>query len=118
MKRETLAAGGVLGVSVLIASCCLGPALFLLFGVSVTALGSLSVFEPVRLYLIAGGGVLLYAGARILRAKTAGAVTECAEDACAPGSSSRRLTRRLFWVAGGIYVVAVGYPTILAAFYG
>jgi mercuric ion transport protein len=118
MKRETLATGGLLGLSVLIASCCLGPALFLLFGVSVSALGSLSVFEPVRPYLIGvGGALLLYAGWRIHRTAPAGEA-ECAEDACAPRSPARRSSRRLFWVASGIYVIAVVYPTLVAALYG
>lgn len=119
MKRETLATGGVLGLSVLIASCCLGPALFLLFGVSAGALGSLSVFEPVRPYLIVVGGVLLlYAGVRIFRSGPVAGQAECADDACAPRSPARRLSRRLFWVASGIYLVAVAYPTVLAALYG
>jgi len=119
MKRETIATGGVLGISVLIASCCLGPALFLLFGVSVGALGTLSVFEPVRPYLIGLGGVLLlYAGVRIHRAAPGAEGAACTDDACAPGSPPRRLSRRLFWVASGIYVVAVAYPTVVAALYG
>jgi mercuric ion transport protein len=117
MKWETLATGGVLGLSVLIASCCLGPALFLLLGVSLGALGPLSVFEPVRPYLIAvGGGLLLYAGARIYRTQGV-AEAECADEACAPGSPGRRLSRRLFWVASGLYAVAVAYPTLVAALY-
>ena len=37
MRKETLATSGVLGLSVLIASCCIGSTLFLLFGVSVGA---------------------------------------------------------------------------------
>lgn len=117
MKRETLAAGGVVGLSVLIASCCLGPALFLLFGVSVGALGSLAVFEPYRPLLIAGGGALLvYAGTRIFRAAPA-AGEACASDACAPGSRSRRITRALFVGAGVIYLTAIVYPYVLAAIY-
>jgi mercuric ion transport protein len=119
MKRETLATGGVLGLSVLIASCCLGPALFLLFGVSVSALGALSVFEPVRPYLIGlGGALLLYAGWRIHRTAPAGQEAECAENACAPRSPARRVSRRLFWVATGIYAVAVAYPAVVATLYG
>lgn len=119
MKRETLATSGVLGLSVLIASCCLAPALFLLFGVSVSALGSLAVFEPVRPYFItAGGAILLYAGVRIFRPARASAPAQCLDGACAPESSSRLLTRRLFWVATAAYLSAVAYPTILATFYG
>ena len=79
--------------------------------------GSLSVFEPVRPYLISlGGALLLFAGWRIHRTPPAGTEAECADDACAPRSPARRLSRRLFWVASGVYLVAVAYPTVLAAF--
>jgi mercuric ion transport protein len=119
VRRESLATGGVFGLSVLIASCCLGPALFLLFGVSAGALGSLSVFDPVRPYLIAlGGALLLYAGVRIHRTPFAATEARCTGDACAANSPARRLNRRLFWAASGLYVVAVAYPTIVAALYG
>jgi len=118
MKREALATGGALGLSVLIASCCLGPALFLLFGVSVGALGWFSIFEPLRPYLIALGGVLLlYAGLRIHRTPQRIPEVECGNGACAPGSRSRRLSRGLFWIVSGIYIVAVAYPAVVEALY-
>ena len=47
MKKETLATGGAIGLSVLIASCCIAPTLFLVFGVSIGALGTLSALEPI-----------------------------------------------------------------------
>lgn len=119
MKRETLATGGILGLSVLIASCCLGPALFLLFGVSVGALGALAVFEPYRpLFITLGGALLVYAGWRIFRPVPAEVAADCPDDACAPGSPSRRRNRALFVAAAAVYVLAIVYPEILAAFYG
>jgi mercuric ion transport protein len=119
MKRETLATGGVLGLFVLIASCCLAPALFLLFGVSVSALGALSVFEPYRPYfIVTGGALLLYAGIRIFRPAPAEVAADCADGACAPRSPSRRLTRALFLAASALYVLAIIFPNVLAALYG
>ncbi len=116
--REKLALGGVLGLSALIASCCLGPALFLLFGVSVGALGAFSALEPLRPALIAaGGGLLAYAGWRIHRPAGATPGGACAEGACAPEAPGRRLLRRLFWVAAAVYALAVGYPVILETLY-
>ena len=116
MKRETLATGGLLGVSVLIASCCIGPTLVLLFGVSISALGTLSVLEPFRPMLIAvGGGLLAYAGLRIYRRPAALGPDPCPDDACAPGPASRRLPR---WLLGGAivcYTVATLYPYVLEA---
>lgn len=119
MKRETLATGGILGLSVLIASCCLGPALFLLFGVSVGALSALSIFEPYRpLFIALGGALLAYAGWRIFRPVPVEATTDCADDACAPASPSRRASRVLFFAASAVYLLAIVYPNVLAAIYG
>lgn len=117
-RGEKLALGGALGLSALIASCCLGPALFLLFGVSVGALGTLSALEPFRPAFIAVGGALLaFAGWRIHRPAPA-APGPCAGEACAPDAPGRRSLRRLFWLAVALYAAAVAYPVILGALYG
>ena len=111
MNKETLATGGAIGLSVLIASCCIAPALFLAFGVSIGALGALSALEPYQPYFI-GAGVLALgvAGHQIFRS---GDAADCADDACAPASRSRRLTRRLFFVAVALFALAISYPYLL-----
>ncbi len=112
MKKETLATGGALGLSVLIASCCIGPTLFLLFGVSVGALGMFSVLEPYQPYFIGAGVLALgFAGHRIFR--PAEMDTDCGDDACAPDSRSRRSTRRVFIVAVVLFMGAAAYPYVL-----
>ncbi len=114
VKKETLATGGALGLSVLIASCCLGPALFLLFGVSVGALGALSVLEPYQPYFIGAGVLALgFAGYQIFRPAEVDA--DCGDDACAPDSQSRQFTRRFFIVAVVLFTVAAAYPYVLNA---
>ncbi len=114
MKKETLATGGALGLSLLIASCCVGPTLFLLFGVSVSALGMFSVLEPYQPIFIATGLVALaYAGHRIFRELPA--EEACADDACAPDSRSRQSTRRFFLVAVVLFMGAAAYPYVLNA---
>ena len=122
-RGEKLALGGVLGLSALIASCCVGPALFLLFGVSVGVLSRLSALEPLRPYLIAaGGGLLAWAGWRLYRrpapAAAGAADAACAEEACGPGAAGPRRMRRLFWVAVGIYTLAIAWPVLFEALYG
>ena len=52
MKRETRATGGLIGVSLLIASCCIGPTLVLLFGVSIGALGTLKEIAVIAQYAL------------------------------------------------------------------
>ena len=114
MKKETLATGGALGLSVLVASCCIGPTLFLLFGVSVGALSVFSVLEPYQpIFIGTGGAALAFAGYRIFRASPAG--ENCADDTCAPDAPSRRFTRRFFVVAVVFFVVAAAYPYVLNA---
>lgn len=114
MKNETLATSGALGLSVLIASCCIGPALFLLFGVSVGALGVFSVLEPYQPYFIGAAVLALgFAGYQIFR--PARTDTDCGDDACAPDSRSRRLTRRFFIVVVVLFAVATAYPYVLNA---
>ncbi len=114
MKKETLATSGALGLSVLIASCCIGPTRFLLFGVSVGSLGAFSVLEPYQPIFIGAGLVALgFAGHRIFRESPTGEY--CADDACAPDSGSRRFTRRFFIVAVVLFMGAAAYPYVLNA---
>ncbi len=114
MKKETLATSGALGLSVLIASCCIGPTLFLLFGVSVGALGAFSVLEPYQPYFVGAGALALgFAGYRIFRPAEMG--TDCGTDACAPDSRSRQLTRGFFIVAVVLFMGAAAYPYVLNA---
>jgi mercuric ion transport protein len=116
MKKEQLAAGGAIGASLLIASCCFAPAMFLIFGVSAGALGALSALEPYRpLFITAGGLALLYAGFRIFRAVPASEGGDCDDDACTPDGNARRRTRRLFAVAVTLFAVAIAYPHVIAA---
>ena len=111
MKRETLATGSAIGFSVLIASCCIAPTLFLFFGVSIGALGALSALVPYQPYFV-GAGVLSLgiAGHRIFRASDD---ADCGDDACATDSRSRQFTRRLFIVAVALFGAAIVYPYVL-----
>jgi mercuric ion transport protein len=116
MKKEDLALGGAFGASLLIASCCIAPALFLLFGVSVSALGTLSSLEPYRpIFMSAGGAALLFAVWRAWRPAPITAAEACADGSCAPDSSRRRRTRQLVTFAVILYGLAIAYPYALAA---
>lgn len=114
MKKETLATGGAIGLSVLIASCCIAPTLFLLFGVSVGALGTFSALEPYQPYFIGAGVLALgFAGHQIFR--SADIEANCGDDACGPDSRSRQLTRRFFFLAVVLFMSAASYPYVLNA---
>ena len=117
MRRENLATGGAIGASLLIASCCLAPAIFLLFGISLGALGALSGLEPYRpIFIAAGGLALLYAAWRIHRTAPTAEDAACADGACAPGGPARSRARRLLAGALLIYGLSIVYPYALEAF--
>lgn len=116
MRRENLAMGGAVGASLLVASCCVAPTLFLLFGVSVGALGALSGFEPYRpIFIVLGTLALSYAGWRVYRTESVDAHETCADGACAPDAPVRRRTQRLFILAVVVFVASIAYPYVLAA---
>jgi mercuric ion transport protein len=111
MNTERIATGGAIGLSFLVASCCLGPTL-LLFGISAGALGALSVLEPYRsIFVVAAVAALAIGGVRIFR--SAGPNVECDGDTCAPDARSRQVTRGLFYIAAALLVVATVYPYVL-----
>ena len=116
MRRENLLMGGAIGASLLIAPCCVAPTLFLLFGVSVAALGLLTSLEPYRPIFIAVGGLaLLYAGWRTRRTRPAGSAAAGTDESCAPDSPQPGRTRRLIAVAVVLYALAIAYPYALEA---
>lgn len=117
MKKENLAVGGVIGVSLLIGACCLGPALFLVFGVSIGALGMLAFLEPYRpLFVALGGGALAYAAWRAwMPAPSDSGGAECVDESCAPNSKQRRRMRLIVTFVAVIYGLAIVYPHVLDA---
>ena len=131
MNKERAAMTGALGAAFLVSSCCLGPTLFIVFGVSAGALSGLSVLEPYQpFFFTAGAACLGYAAWRIYwkpatwkpaqvtqPAQPAEvAAAECGDDACAPGSTQRRATRAMFWISLVAFAVGVGYPFALEAY--
>jgi mercuric ion transport protein len=116
MKRELWPAAGAIGASLLLASCCLGPTLFLLFGVSAAALGQLSGLEPYRPLFMAVGAFALVCAFWVAW-KPQGA-RERAGDSCRSGACEparvRRSLRQLALLALALYGFALAYPWLLA----
>ena len=113
MNKESLATSGAIAASFLIGSCCIMPTLFLVFGVSVGALGVLSALEPFQpIFIVVGFVALSYAGLKIFRRSPA---SECDSESCDPQSPNPRLLRRLFPVAVLFFVTAISYPYIINA---
>ncbi len=112
--KDHIATAGTLASAALIASCCVGPVLFLVFGTTIGALSSLGVLEPYRAYFIAiGFGFWGYGFYRLyLRRPVAADGANCVEACERPSSRARAL----LWVGFTILLLAIGLPR-LALYY-
>src|SRR5262249_8470478 len=100
-RTSSLATAGAFLAAGLVAARCLGPALFVLFGVGIASLGALGALEPYRwLFLAIGVGCWFLAYRQRGRATVA-----CAEETCGT-PSSRRLSAVLLW--GSLAALIVG----------
>jgi mercuric ion transport protein len=105
--KSVMATTGTLFAAGLVAACCLGPTLFVLFGVSVAALGTLGALAPYRLLFLGGGlGCWLFAYQYRRRARRAG-------DACLT-PASRRGSGALLWGSLLALLLAAVYPYAVA----
>ena len=59
MKIENVSTIGTVIASLLAASCCIGPAIFMVFGASAGFLGKLAFFETYWPYLLDAGFLML-----------------------------------------------------------
>ena len=90
-------------------SCCVGPAVFLITGASVGALGRLSVFAPFKIYfLIAAGGFLAYAVFRYYIRPQA-----CA---CSTDRRKRRMGKVLTISVGIMFIISMFFDRIVRLF--
>lgn len=110
MRKEVMSSLSSLVPSVLVSTCCLGPTLYVLFGVSV---GGLSIFTPLEPYrpafMLAALGLLGYAFHHLYIRPPQ---FDCVED----GRSALRTSRIMFWIASLVFVVAALYPVVLPHF--
>ena len=89
------------------ASCCIGPALFLVFGI--TALGFLTRLEVFRPYLL----ILTFVLVGISCHYAYGKGSRCKDgEVCNPGAT--RINRVLFWVLVGFTVFGISFPYVAA----
>jgi len=109
--RGALFAGGL--AAILASACCLGPLLLVTLGFSGAWIGNLTLLDPYRpLFISLALLALFVAWRRIYRP----------EQACAPGDvcatpQVRATYKLIFWVVGGLVLVALGFPYVMSFFY-
>lgn len=109
--RTTLLVGGM--AALLAATCCLGPLLLLMLGISGAWIGNLTALEPYRpIFMVVAGLALLLSGRRIFRPAAA----------CQPGEvcampQVRATYKALFGVVALLFLIAAVFPFLLPYFY-
>jgi len=111
MKNENISSIGTLLASFLAASCCIGPAVFILFGASAGFLGKLSFFEPLRPYLLGAGFLMLgFSFWKLYVQKR-----DCTCDA---DVRARKIARGIWWVGFASLVIAATFQKAILLVYG
>jgi mercuric ion transport protein len=109
--RSALYAGGL--AAILASTCCLGPLVLLMLGVSGAWIGNLTALEPYRpLFIAAAVGALFFAYRQIFRPAVA----------CKPGEvcavpQVRTTYKALFWLVAALILIAVSFPFVAPLFY-
>ena len=111
MQKGLLSTVGSLVPSFLVSTCCLGPTVYVLFGVSVGGLSVFAPLEPYRpLFMVGAVALLGYAFYHLyVRPPT----FTCVEN----GRSRLTTPRLLFWIASVLFMVAALYPAVLQHFF-
>lgn len=105
-----LLAGGV--AAILASTCCLGPLVLIMLGVSGAWISNLTLLEPYQPIFVGAAVIaLLLAWRRIWR-----------PAACEPGQicaipQVNRAYKALFWVVAALVIVALGFPFVAPWFY-
>ncbi len=111
MKKESISSFGTILASLLAASSCIGPVIFIVFGTSVGFLGKLSFLMPLKPYLLAAAFLMLgYSFWKLYLKKT-----DCA---CVEDPRARKIARGIFWVAFVTLVFAASFQKVIVWVYG
>lgn len=111
MKTENISTIGTVIASFLAASCCIGPAIFVVFGASAGFLGKLAFFETYRPYLLGAGFLMLGFSFWKLFIKKA----DCN---CEADTRSRKIARGIWLFGFGSLALAVSFRKVILLFYG
>jgi mercuric ion transport protein len=98
IKKENASSVGVIVTSIFATSCCIGPALFVVFGTSTGFLGKLTFLSPFRPYFFIIAPMLLGYSFWSLYLKK----PEC--EKCVENKRSRTIARSLFWLGLGAVI--------------
>lgn len=109
--QKTTLIGSVL-TAILASVCCIGPLVFAVLGIS--GAGFILKFEAYRpLFIIVATALLGTAFYFTYKKKPA---EECADGTYCANPKSDRINKIILWVATGLVVIAIFFPTIISVF--
>lgn len=109
--RGALLAGGL--AAILASTCCLGPLILLMLGISGAWIGSLTALEPYRPAFMGSAAVaLLVAYRQIFRP-----VAVCRPGQVCAVPQVRTTYKALFGLVVALLAIALGYPSVAPYFY-
>lgn len=111
MKKENVSSMGTVLASLLATSCCVGPAIFVIFGTSIGFLSKLAFLSILRPYFL--GAAFLMLGYSFWKLYMEKPDCSCPEDL-----RPRRIARVIFWIGFGALVFAASFQKIVIRIYG
>ena len=106
VNKGNLSSFGTIGASLLAASCCIGPVIFIIFGTSVGFFSKFAVFSPYRPYLLGAAFIMLgYSFWKLYLKK--------ADCNCEADFRTRRIARAIFWTAAVALIISVSYLKVV-----
>ena len=111
MRMEKLSGSGVIIASLLATSCCIGPAIFVVFGTSVGFMGNLSFFDPFRPYFLTVAAIML--GFSFWKIYLKKPDCDCEEDV-----RTKKIARIILWSGAILFLFALFFQKILLWIYG
>ncbi len=106
-RRGLAAAAGAIGAAFLASLCCVGPLVFVAFGVGA---GLASTFEPLRPLFTFLTVALLAVGFYVVYGKQPAATAACGPDGSCAVSRDRTRDKVLLWVAAVVALVFLTFP--------
>jgi mercuric ion transport protein len=111
VKKENVSSIGTILASFLAASCCLGPAVFVVFGTSIGVFGKLSIMEAMRPYLLGVGFLMI--GFSFWKLYVRKPDCNCEADV-----RSMKIARSIWWLGFASLVFAATFQKAILLIYG
>lgn len=110
MQKENISSLSTIMASLLATSCCIGPAIFVVFGTSIGFLGKLTFLEPLRPYFLGGAFLMLgYSFWKLYLKKP-----DCA---CEEDIRTRKIARGILWFGVVALVFAASFQRVFLWIY-